>query len=82
MSGQTINAGVLQDATRDLLELLGRIHSLSPEQPLRADEVEGFTVQVDTMFLSPSANCVLSSHGCLINVPPIPVGKGPTKKTK
>lgn len=82
MSGQTINMGVLQDATRDLLDLLQRIHSLEREHLLPADVVEGFTVQMGTMLSNISANCVLRASGCDVTLPPDWNREGASKKMK
>ena len=50
MNVETIEAGVLQEKTRDLLDLLQRIHELKPAQPLPVGEVADFARQAREIF--------------------------------
>ena len=52
MPDETIEARYLQEETRDLLDLLQRIHDLEPETQLPVDEVSVFTGQVGRVFIS------------------------------
>jgi hypothetical protein len=51
MNGEMIEARVLQEKTRDLLDLLQRIQELPPDSPLPIDVVADFARQVGTIFV-------------------------------
>jgi len=81
MGGQMIEAEVLQEATRPVFELLQRIHGLPKEELVPVDEAAEFTCQMRKVFAAPHERCIFQAP-CIIELPPDPIVKGPSKKTK
>ena len=71
MTEEMIEARYLQEETRDLLDLLQRIHDLEPETLLPVDEVSVFTGQVGRVFVSGlTARCIFQTRtDCHIVMP-------------